>query len=216
MIDALAKTNPPVSLKQASRAIGRNDAYLQQFLYRGTPRQLPELARHRLASYLGIDQRYLMDTKIPISGRIPLGGRQIAVPFLNLAADAGGGTHIDVSIEGNDDSDRISLPRHMLHRLGSQNSTALRMITIRGDSMAPKLEHDDLVMVDCSQQTPSPPGIFILYDGVGLVAKQIEIIPNSVPQKLLIRSENPAYRVYQRRIDEIQIIGRVIWFGRRL
>jgi len=82
--------------------------------------------------------------------------------------------------------------------------------------MAPKLEHDDLVMVDCSQQTPSPPGIFILYDGVGLVAKQIEIIPNSVPQKLLIRPENPAYRVYQRRIDEIQIIGRVIWFGRRL
>ena len=52
------------------------------------------------------------------------------------------------------------------------------MISISGDSMVPLLEHDDTVMLDCSQTRPSPPGIFILDDGVGLVAKRIEIIPN--------------------------------------
>jgi phage repressor protein C with HTH and peptisase S24 domain len=50
------------------------------------------------------------------------------------------------------------------------------MISISGDSMVPLLEHDDTVMLDCSQTRPSPPGIFILDDGVGLVAKRIEII----------------------------------------
>ena len=36
-----------MTLKQASRALGRNDAYLQQYLYRGTPRRLPEPLRLR-------------------------------------------------------------------------------------------------------------------------------------------------------------------------
>ena len=80
----------------------------------------------------------------------------------------------------------------------------------------PLLEHDDTVMLDCSQTRPSPPGIFILDDGVGLVAKRIEIIPSTTPQMLRISSENSAYSSYQRRIDEVHIIGRVIWFARRL
>ena len=94
----------------------------------------------------------------------------------------------------------------------------------RGDGIAKVLythnyseaEHDDTVMLDCSQTRPSPPGIFILDDGVGLVAKRIEIIPNTTPQMLRISSENSAYSSYQRRIDEVHIIGRVIWFARRL
>ena len=67
---------------------------------------------------------------------------------------------------------------------------------------------------------PNPPdqspGIFILDDGVGLVAKRIEIIPSTTPQMLRISSENSAYSSYQRRIDEVHIIGRVVWFARRL
>jgi hypothetical protein len=65
-------------------------------------------------------------------------------------------------------------------------------------------------MLDYSQTRPSPPGIFILDDGVGLVAKRIEIIPSTTPQMLRISSENSAYSSYQRRIDEVHIIGRVV------
>ena len=82
--------------------------------------------------------------------------------------------------------------------------------------MVPLLEHDDTVMLDYSQTRPSPPGIFILDDGVGLVAKRIEIIPSSKTQILRISSQNPANSIYQRRIDEEHIIGRVVWFARRL
>ena len=66
------------------------------------------------------------------------------------------------------------------------------------------------------QPETQPPGIFILDDGVGLVAKRIEIIPSTTPQMLRISSENSAYSSYQRRIDEVHIIGRVVWFARRL
>jgi hypothetical protein len=43
-----------VSAKAASERIGRNHAYLQQFLERGVPRSLPEDARDALASILGL------------------------------------------------------------------------------------------------------------------------------------------------------------------
>ena len=42
-----------LTLKQASRLLGRNDAYLQQYLYRGSPRRLPEEVRLRLAEMTG-------------------------------------------------------------------------------------------------------------------------------------------------------------------
>ena len=68
----------------------------------------------------------------------------------------------------------------------------------------------------CSQPRPPPPGIFILDDGVGLVAKRIEIIPNTTMQMLHISLENSAYSSYQWRIVEVHIIERVIWFAHRL
>ncbi|MDC0648929.1 hypothetical protein OAQ37_00260 [Alphaproteobacteria bacterium] len=90
------------------------------------------------------------------------------------------------------------------------------MISINGDSMVPLLEHEDTVVLDCSQTHPSPPGIFILDDVVDLVAKRIKIIPNTTSQMLGISSKNSAYSSLERQIDEVHIIGRVVWFARRL
>lgn len=47
------------SLAALSRTIGRNAAYLQQFVDRGTPRQLPEDARLILAQHWRVDERRL-------------------------------------------------------------------------------------------------------------------------------------------------------------
>ena len=216
IIAAIAAASPRISLKQLSRAIGRNDAYMQQFLHRRTPRHLPENARHRLAACLGLDQRQLVDSAlfIPVTGQSPASESSREVPFLDVAASAGGGSFIDHPPDGA--GRYISFPRQWLQQIGGHTPESLRLISISGDSMAPKLEHDDLVLVDCSQTKPSPPGIFILDDGIGLVAKQIEIIPSSTPVCLQVSSENPSYHSYQRTIDEVTIIGRVIWFGRRL
>jgi hypothetical protein len=47
------------SLASLSRMIGRNPAYLQQFVRRGTPRRLPEDERLALAQYFNISERLL-------------------------------------------------------------------------------------------------------------------------------------------------------------
>jgi hypothetical protein len=48
-----------ISLAALSRAVGRNDAYLHQFLTRGTPERLPEDVRLRLARFFNVDERLL-------------------------------------------------------------------------------------------------------------------------------------------------------------
>lgn len=48
-----------LDLSTASRMIGRNPAYLQQFIRRGSPRRLPEEERLRLAIALDVDEREL-------------------------------------------------------------------------------------------------------------------------------------------------------------
>jgi hypothetical protein len=45
------------SLGALSRLIGRNDAYLQQFIRRGTPSRLAEDDRLKLAQFFQIDER---------------------------------------------------------------------------------------------------------------------------------------------------------------
>ena len=66
-----------------------------------------------------------------------------------------------------------------------------------------------IAAINCSQTHPTPPGIFILDGGIG----RIEIIPSSTPQMLSISIENSAFTSYQRRIDEVHIVGRVVWFA---
>ena len=136
------------------------------------------------------------------------------MPFFDLSASAGGGTRIDLASETAQDPDnQWVFPRQWLAMLCRRQTAALRMISISGDSIVPLLDHDDTVMLDCSQTRPSPPGILILDDGVGLVARRIEIILGATPQMLRISSENSAYSSFQRRIDEVHIIGRVIWYA---
>lgn len=48
-----------LSLATLSAKIGRNAAYLQQYIARGTPRRLPEEERLHLAMALEIDEREL-------------------------------------------------------------------------------------------------------------------------------------------------------------
>jgi hypothetical protein len=224
--DALATAG--LSLKEASRAIGRNDAYLQQFLYRELPRRLPEEARHRLATILDIDQQQLADRHLSaaMSDRPPA---QISVPFFDVRAAAGGGAMPpDLSSSANSDSQDnagnpevlspigLGFPSSLLRRITSAPAASLQLISVSGDSMDPTLADGDLVMIDTARKQPSPPGIFILDDGVGLVAKRVDAVPNTTPPMLRLSSDNPAHSNYQRHLDEVHIIGQVIWFGRSL
>ncbi len=86
----------------------------------------------------------------------------------------------------------------------------LRIITVDGDSMEPVLSSGDRILIDVSRTVPVPPGIFVISDGMGLVAKRIEHIPHSEPPKVVLKSLNPEYDSYERLAEEIRVVGRAV------
>ena len=92
----------------------------------------------------------------------------------------------------------------------------LRIMKVEGDSMEPTLFDGDTVLVDMDRKAPNPPGIFVLDDGMGLVAKRLQHVPNSDPPAVRVISDNKHYPEYERTADEIVIIGRIRWFAREI
>jgi len=49
--------------------------------------------------------------------------------------------------------------------------------------MDPVLSDGDNLLVNIADTTPTPPGIFVLHDGLGIMAKRIELIPEAAPAR---------------------------------
>jgi len=138
----------------------------------------------------------------------------VAVAHATPRPSMGGGAVVDETLEnpGRAYHFRRSWIRDKLKASPSQ----LRIMHVQGDSMIPTLNDGDAVLVDMSRKTPSPPGIFVLDDGMGLVAKRLEHIPNSDPSAVRVISDNAVYGPYERTVDEVHVVGRIRWFAREL
>jgi phage repressor protein C with HTH and peptisase S24 domain len=226
LLSLLKKTGS--NMKTASLGIGKNPAYLHQFIYRGTPKVFPEDVREALAKYLGVEDSLLRHPQIP-PRRSPSDAAQredeedgaqprrrsglAEIHEIDVRASAGPGAVHD-GIE--DSKERWFFPESVVRHELRARPDDLRMITIDGDSMEPLLASGDRILVDTSQRTPVPPGIFVIWDGLGLVAKRAEHIPNSDPPRIIIKSVNPEYPTYERDAEEVNMVGRVIWAARRI
>ena len=131
-----------------------------------------------------------------------------------MLASAGAGSVID-AVEDHD-IEQWHLPKQWLRQVGNGQIDPLKLLGVSGDPMVPRLLHGDIVMIDTSQRTASPPGIFVLHYGLALVIKQIKPIPNTSPITLRMFSDNNAHSAYDRSIDEVCIIRRVVWFARTI
>ena len=105
---------------------------------------------------------------------------------------------------------RWSLPAEFVRVATNAALENIRIITVVGDSMPVTFRPYDKVMVDTEDRTPSPPGIFVVWDGLNLVLKRVEYIAHSEPPRVRILSENPEYQPYERVVDEAYIQGRVL------
>ncbi|WP_415810905.1 XRE family transcriptional regulator [Litorimonas haliclonae] len=96
-------------------------------------------------------------------------------------------------------------------------STAdLVSIEVEGDSMSPSLESGDQIMINRKDKNPARGGIFAIFDSDTLVVKRIEKIPGTDPIMLRLISDNPHHNAYDVIADDTAIVGRVVWYARRL
>lgn len=205
-----------INLSALSRRLGKNHAYMQQFIHRGVPRKLPEDVRSKLAGALDLDEGLLggpMNTKAEKHNLTD--GRFVLVRERNVSASAGGGAVIE------EEQERAAVehwpfPRSYIETVLSVSAHKLSVIEVRGDSMEPTLRSGDKILIDHADTDVAQPGVFALYDGSSTVVKRLEKVTGTDPLQLMLISDNSLHGRYAVMAEQVHIAGRVVWFGRRL
>lgn len=190
-----------------SRMLGRNPAYIQQFVRRGVPKRLGEAERRKLARYFNIPESLLGG---PSEQRDSRG--LVPVKRTPIRASAGPGA-IPYEQAG---KPYFAFDERWLKALTASPPGSLSVIRVEGDSMAPTLNAGDDILVDLNDAAERlRDGIYVLRADDALVVKRLALHP--VGRRVTVQSDNPAYPDWPDcDLDEIHCVGRVIWAGRRI
>jgi phage repressor protein C with HTH and peptisase S24 domain len=117
-------------------------------------------------------------------------------------------------IEDYPDTGLVPFDREFLRAIGARNTERLFLSNGEGDSMAPTLYDNDLVLIDAShQRVTMQDRIWALtVAGAGMI-KRLRALPGD---QLMVMSDNPAVPPQTLSLEDVFIVGRVLWIGRRM
>jgi phage repressor protein C with HTH and peptisase S24 domain len=191
-----------------SRMLGRNPAYIQQFVRRGVPKRLKEEERRKLARYFSISEALLGGPAD--AGPAPNG--LVSVKRHPVTVSAGPGAVVTEELG----KPYFAFDERWLKALTPTPAASLSIVRVEGDSMSPTLNPGDEILLDlgdCADRLRD--GIYVLRVDDALVVKRLAL--NPLGRRVTVQSDNPAYPDWPDcGIDEIQCIGRVIWAGRKV
>lgn len=142
--------------------------------------------------------------------RLP-GSSFALIPRLDIQASAGNG--------------RVALHEEPLEYLAFQadwlrgrgiNPGSARILTARGDSMEETIRDGDILLVDTSIDRVRDNSIYVVIYGDMVLVKRIH---GRINGSLQLISDNPRYppeEVSAAEVDQLNIAGRVMWFGRSI
>ena len=137
----------------------------------------------------------------PISAYVPV---EVLPTFAGMG---GGGT-------GDADRETAMISRRLVHDELRAQPTDLLVINVRGNSMEPLFHHGDQLIIDRRDRSPTQPGPFALLYDDGYVVKNVAWVEKRT--KLRISSSNPEFGPEDFDPEDVSIMGRPVWFARRL
>lgn len=193
--------------KSLALKAGLNETAVRDIL-KGRSRRPLHTTVMALAVALGCDVAELLGTA---RAAVPHG--MTVIRELDLRATAGGsGSAIEVLEAQESDATRgiYGFPAGSFQETYGADAENVRIVEVIGDSMVPALASGEKVMVNIDDRRPSPPGVFVVWDGMGMVIKRIEYVPDTEPPRVRISSDNPRYAPYERGLEEAHILGRIV------
>jgi phage repressor protein C with HTH and peptisase S24 domain len=185
-------------------------------------------ALKQYAEALGVDWRWLMlgDDFVELGDQVVtispeqrgererkeasrVSSTSISVDELDVRANGGYGLVHDAK-ESEPVVSRWQMPGDLVRGQTTAPPKSLKIITVYGDSMTPDFLPGERVLVDLDDRRPSPPGVFVLWDGMGLVIKRLELVPGTDPPMVRLIPRNDQYQTYEQPITDMHINGRVI------
>lgn len=181
-------------------------------------RGLTTKTAQKYARRFGVDAAWLLygttsgglqnkPSEIPNGTPAPPGAQ--LVPIFNVEASAGAGLLVDEEYQ----VASLSFPEGYLGRITRANPRDLAVISVKGDSMIPTLHDDDVVMLDLTKRDLSYDGLFVIRDsGDALLVKRIGRAGRS-GHISVISDNREHYPPVERALDDIDVVGKVLWKG---
>lgn len=190
LVDIINGKNDDIrfNLKKLSLDMGRNQAYIHQFLYAGKPRKLREEDRSRLAELLEIDQTTLMSqdqiqrigkpSGTPISRAPEFSYQGRDLPIMGRAQGANGDIF---TLEGG----KVGVTERPSYLIGVEDAFA---VYVAGDSMVPRFKPSEMVYVNPHKPPVSGDDVLIEFlDGTGIIKELVRLSPT----RLSVKQHNP-------------------------
>jgi phage repressor protein C with HTH and peptisase S24 domain len=136
----------------------------------------------------------------------------VMVPRYDVHGSMGGGA----IIHSEQVVDHLAFKADWVRQQLGARPADLVLISATGDSMEPTLGDGDLLLIDKSEHQFRDGAIYVLVVGDALLVKRIQ---HRLDQSIVIKSDNRAYEsqaLGPSEIESLQILGRVVWAGRRI
>lgn len=136
----------------------------------------------------------------------PQNPNTVRIDILDVEASAGNGAYLNPTEQGLL-SQEFDLT-FFRQQFGRADAKHLKLITVKGDSMAPTLESGDLLYVDISENYFAADGLYVFtFDGQTFI-KRLQ----KVGKEMLVISDNPTYKEWTfTQDDDVFIYGRVVF-----
>ncbi|MDO4878836.1 MAG: helix-turn-helix transcriptional regulator [Neisseria sp.] len=141
----------------------------------------------------------------------PEEGEFVYVPRYDVQASAGHGRFVE------NDAPVSTVPfRRDWLEANIGDIDKLSVISVKGDSMEGVLNDGDTILVNHARNTPRD-GLYVLRINDNLLVKRLQIMPGNIINVISANEAYPAFEIDLNRLtDDVAVIGRVEWFGRRL
>jgi phage repressor protein C with HTH and peptisase S24 domain len=136
----------------------------------------------------------------------------VQIPRYEVKASAGGGA----MIHSEQIVDHLSFKADWVRNALNVPVNDLALINVTGDSMEPTLSEGDLILVDMSHHGVKDNAIYVLQLNGALLVKRIQ---HKLDGSVIVKSDNLIYepeRIGVEAVDSLNVIGRVVWCGRRM
>ena len=133
------------------------------------------------------------------------------VPDYDIRASAGDGAIFD----SENILDSLAFRRQWLRLVTNAPLDQMAVIQAHGDSMEPTIRSGDHLLVDRTDTNPRREGIYVIAWSGAVNVKRITV--DYAARSLTISSDNTVHPTNQGvSPDDLAVLGRVIWIGRRL
>lgn len=133
----------------------------------------------------------------------------LPIRILPTYAGMGGGG------SGEGELETALIARHLIEDEFRGRADDFELINVRGDSMEPMFHHGDQLLVDKRDRNPVQPGPFAIFDGDAYMVKLVERVPGKRGWYRIF-SANDRYSESEVEETDATIMGRPVWFARRL